>query len=166
VKKTKCDSCDRPATVHLTSVEAGGARKEVHLCEACAEKKNVIHKQELNLGAVVQALIGSNQGAWSDELARLKCPVCGMKYMEFRAEGRLGCPHDYEVFRTGLEPLLQRIHRSVQHVGKRPGRGATASSRHREVLDLRRQLREAVEQENYERAAQLRDRIRQKEKPG
>ena len=61
-------------------------------------------------------------GQLTDELARLTCPACGIKYMEFRSEGRLGCPHDYQVFRTGLEPLLNKIHRADRHVGKRPRR--------------------------------------------
>lgn len=163
----KCQYCSQPATVHLTNVERDGARKEVHLCEACAEKKNVINKQELNLSSILQTLIGAHVGAKSDELSRLACPVCGLRYMEFRAEGRLGCPNDYEVFRVGLEPLLQRIHGGVDHhVGKRPQRQPRNQQWHRELLDLRRQLREAVEQEAFERAAMLRDLIRQKEQQG
>ena len=63
----------------------------------------------LNLPAILQTLIGQHVGQLTDELARLTCPVCGIKYMEFRAEGRLGCPHDYTVFRAGLEPLRGSI---------------------------------------------------------
>jgi protein arginine kinase activator len=161
----KCQFCTQSATVHLTNVDRDGHRRELHLCEACAEKKNVIAKKELNLSAILQTLIGAHVGARSDELSRLACPVCGIRYMEFRAEGRLGCPHDYEVFRLGLEPLLQRIHRggADHHVGKQPRRQRHAPERQRELLQLRRQLREAVEQEAFERAATLRDLIRQKE---
>jgi protein arginine kinase activator len=159
----KCQLCSAPATVHLTHIEPGGQKKELHLCEACAEKKQVITQKELNLPAILQTLIGSQVGALSEELARLVCPMCGIKYMEFRSEGRLGCPHDYEVFRSGLEPLLIRIHRSGQHRGKSPRRHAWSALRQRELLELRRQLREAVDAEQYERAAELRDCIRQKE---
>jgi protein arginine kinase activator len=164
----KCQFCSQPATVHLTNVEPSGARKEVHLCEACAEKKKVIHKQELNLSSILQTLIGTHVGARTDELSRLACPVCGIRYMEFRAEGRLGCPHDYEVFRMGLQPLLERIHRggANHHIGKRPRRQPRSPDWHRELLELRRQLREAVEQEAFERAATLRDLIRDKEQQG
>ena len=98
-----------------------------------------------------------------DELAGLTCPACGLKYGEFRSDGRLGCPHDYEVFRAGLAPLLKRIHRAGQHVGKSPRRDRQATQRHQELIGLRRQLREAVDEERYERAAQLRDLIRAKE---
>ncbi len=161
----KCQSCSKQATVHLTDIESGGQKKEVHLCEACAEKQNLINKQELNLPAILQNLIGSHLGAWTDELSKLTCPVCGIKYMEFRSEGRLGCPHDYEVFRSGLLPLLQRIHRSEQHVGKSPRRRRSSAGQ-RELLELRRQLHDAIQSEAYERAAELRDLIRHKETTG
>lgn len=164
-KAISCDSCGQPATVHLTHIEKGGRRKEVHLCEACAQQKKVIQKQELNLSSILQALIGQHVGPETDDLARLACPLCGIKFMEFRAEGRLGCPHDYEVFRAGLRPLLDRVHRAVRHVGKKPSRfgRAVRPDVQREVLELRRRLQEAVEREAYEEAARLRDLIRSKE---
>jgi protein arginine kinase activator len=93
----------------------------------------------------------------------LTCPACGIKYMEFRAEGRLGCPHDYDVFRVGLEPLLRRIHRKIRHTGKVPRRRPKTTSVHTELLELRNQLRAAVEAEQFEEAARVRDLIRQKE---
>jgi protein arginine kinase activator len=92
----------------------------------------------------------------------LTCPACGLKYMEFRAQGRLGCPHDYTVFHAGLEPLLQRIHRASRHVGKAPRRVVPAES-HAERVELRRLLQAAIDTEAYEEAARLRDLLRQKE---
>src|SRR5262245_29758277 len=118
----KCQSCANPATVHLTKIIAGH-KNVIHLCRACAEQQQLIKKEDdLDLPAIIASLIGHNVGSMTDELARLTCPSCGIKYMEFRAEGRLGCPHDYDVFRVGLEPLLQRIHRSNRHKGKAPRR--------------------------------------------
>jgi protein arginine kinase activator len=81
--------------------------------------------------------------------------------MEFRAQGRLGCPHDYHVFRTGLVPLLQRIHRHERHVGKRPRQHEPG--REAVLVELRRRLRQAVEGEAYEEAARIRDLLRKKE---
>jgi protein arginine kinase activator len=83
--------------------------------------------------------------------------------MEFRAEGRLGCPHDYSVFRVGLEPLLQRIHRSERHVGKTPRHRARHARQEADLLALRQQLKHAIEDEAYEEAARLRDLLRIKE---
>ena len=159
----KCQSCSNPATVHITTIEKGGQKRIVHLCQACAEQQQLVKQQELNLPAILQALIGQHVGPLTDELSRLACPVCGTKYMEFRAEGRLGCPHDYEVFRPGLLPLLQRIHRGVRHVGKAPRHGRLSDGLQAELIDLRRRLREAVTAEAYEEAARLRDLLRQKE---
>lgn len=161
----KCHYCSNPATVHLTDI-VNKQKKEVHLCQACAEQKQLIHKQELNLPAILQTLIGQHVGRPSDELARLTCPQCGIKYMEFRAEGRLGCPHDYEVFRVGLEPLLLRIHRAGRHVGKAPRHQPHTAALVAELVELRKQLRAAVDAEAFEEAARLRDQIRQKEATG
>ncbi len=158
----KCHYCTNPATVHFTEI-VEKQKKELHLCKSCAEQQQLLKNQELNLPAFIQNVIGQHVGQLTDELARLTCPECGIKYMEFRAEGRLGCPHDYEVFRVPLEPLLQRIHRSGRHVGKSPrNRGRTAAAQ-AELVELRRRLRRAVDGEAYEEAAQIRDLIREKE---
>lgn len=141
----------------------GRSQKELHLCQACAEQKQFFKEHDLNLPAILQTLIGQHLGQPTDELARLTCPVCGIKYMEFRAEGRLGCPHDYQAFRVGLEPLLQRIHRAGRHVGKAPRYRQQVVALQAELLELRGQLRAAVDTEAYEDAARLRDLIRQKE---
>src|SRR3989442_1613805 len=158
----KCQSCSNQATVHLTDI-VGGTKKEMHLCQDCAEKQQLIKQEELNLPAILQTLIGQHVGPLTDELARLTCPACGIRYMEFRNEGRLGCPYDYEVFRVALAPLLQRIHRADRHVGKAPRRRCLAPAVQAELVELRNQLRVAVEAEAYEEAARLRDLIRQKD---
>lgn len=160
-----CQKCGQPSTTHLTHVSASGEQAQLHLCSACAEKENILEPpgQQLNIPSILKALIGANLGSWSDELSKLCCPACGIKYMEFRAAGRLGCPQDYQVFRSGLEGLLKRIHRAVRHQGKRPRRHRATMESHWEVIQLRNALRRAVDQEQYEEAAALRDRIRAKE---
>ena len=158
----KCQSCSNPATVHLTDI-VQGVKKEVHLCEDCAQQQQLINKQELNLSAILQSVIGQHVGATSDELSRLSCPNCGMKYMEFKAEGRLGCPQDYEVFQSALEPLLERMHRGKRHTGKKPPNALANLVSQQEIMSLRTQLRAAVDAEEYEEAARLRDLIREKE---
>jgi protein arginine kinase activator len=158
----KCQFCSNPATVHLAKI-INKKKQVLHLCESCAEQQQLIKDQELSLPAILQTLIGQHVGPLTDELARLSCPACGIKFMEFRAEGRLGCPHDYAVFRVGLEPLLQRIHRSNRHVGKVPRRRPRNPSREAEIIELKRRLRAAVEAEQYEDAAHLRDLLREKE---
>ena len=158
----KCHSCSQPATVHLTDI-VNGHKKELHLCQECAEKQELIKHQELNLSAILQTVIGQHIGQLTDELARLTCPACGIKYMEFKAEGRLGCPHDYKVFQAALEPLLHKIHRARRHVGKCPRHLPIHTARFVDLLELRQQLCAAVEKEAYEEAARLRDLIKHKE---
>jgi protein arginine kinase activator len=113
----------------------------------------------LGLDQVVQNLIISHVGELVGALAEMACPLCGQKFMEFRAEGRLGCPNDYDVFKSGLLPLISRAHGTTRHVGKVPRHALNVASR----LQLRAQLREAVDREDYELAARLRDQLRQKE---
>src|SRR5688500_20346887 len=98
-------------------------------------------------------MIGQHVGASTDELARLTCPTCGIKYMEFKAEGRLGCPHDYKVFQKALEPLLLSIHSSTRHVGKITPHASRNADLQGELIEQSQQIREAVEIEaSYEAA--------------
>jgi protein arginine kinase activator len=156
----KCFYCEQTATVHLTNVEPGGVKKELHLCPACAEKMQVLKKKQLHLPAIVQTLLGAHVGPIVEELARLRCPACGIGFMEFRHQGRLGCPYDYLAFRKGLLPLLERLHRRTNHRGKVPARRPDDQERLCQVLTARQQLNQAVLDEDYERAAHLRDWLR------
>lgn len=159
----KCKLCGKPATVHLTDL-VKGHKRETHLCKDCAEQQQLVKHTGFNLPAFLQTLIGQHVGPQTDELSRLKCPSCGIKYMEFRAQGRLGCPHDYQVFRTALEPLLLRIHRAAQHVGKAPQhRGGGSGKRLAESVALHQRLQEAVDNERYEEAARIRDLLRERD---
>lgn len=157
----RCQRCQKEASIHLTEGTAED-RREFHLCPSCARKAGLALPEsppDLALDAVVQSLIVAHVGELVGELAELTCPDCGIKFMEFRAGGRLGCPHDYRVFAAGLAPLVQRFHGATRHVGKsvrrRPGAG------HR--LRLRTRLREAIAREDYEEAARLRDQLRPKD---
>jgi len=157
-----CQHCDLEASVHLTET-IDGTTREVHLCPACARESGMLVSQpppELGLEAVVQTLIINHVGELVGELARLRCTLCGMKFMEFRTGGRLGCPHDYDLFRSGLLPIVLRSHGATRHVGKRPKRrDATANQR----LLFRARLRHAIDEEDYEQAAMLRDQLRRKD---
>jgi len=156
-----CQRCQNEASVHLTEPHKGKQR-ELHLCQACAQKAGLTVPEEppnLSLDAVVQSLIVANVGELVGELALAVCPDCGIKFMEFRAGGRLGCPQDYQVFSAGLVPLLERFHGASRHVGKVARRRSSAGLR----LRLRTQLRSAIAREDYEEAARLRDQLRLKD---
>ena len=95
-----------------------------------------------------------------EELDQKLCPNCGIAFKEFRALGRLGCPHDYVVFEDELLPLLENIHGETTHVGKIPKRSPQASQLQFQLIKLRNELRTSVEEERYEDAARIRDSIR------
>src|SRR5262249_32758023 len=79
----KCDCCAKPATIHQTSV-IQGKKKEMHLCQECAEAQQILQQEELNLSVILQTVIGQHVSPVADELARLSCPLCKIKFMEFR----------------------------------------------------------------------------------
>ncbi len=99
-----------------------------------------------------------------EEFDHLVCPNCGITFREFRSQGRLGCPHDYIAFAKELKPLLENIHGETQHNGKFPKRAPHASQLQYRLIKLRSDLRNAVEEEEYERAARIRDEIQSLEK--
>ena len=93
------------------------------------------------------------------------CPVCGMNWSTFKQSGLMGCSHDYELYEAKLLPLLKRAQEGAsQHVGKVPhARKTEAGDRQMTTLRLRRELQQAIDAENYERAASLRDELRKLE---
>ena len=167
----KCNRCEKPATFHIT--ERVGDKEqwdEVHLCEDCARdylsKPAEAEFQESLAGVLAQHL---KIGQTAEELARLDqraCPVCGITFYEFRHHGRLGCPHDYVCFEQEMEPLLVNIHGETTHTGKRPKCSAQNVDDQTRLIRLRREMRDAIQAEDYERASQLRDEIRKIENGG
>ncbi len=160
----RCQRCPKPATLHLTEIKGAKQIEELHFCEECAQK----HLYEPGVGGS-QPLPDPKpievQGETDDleALNRTECPQCGITFKDFRSTGRLGCPHDYEVFKKELVPLLENIHGEVKHQGKSPRRKFSQSEASTELSQLRKQLHGAVGREDYEQAAFLRDKIRQLE---
>jgi len=161
----KCQRCDNQATFHITEL-TGEEPQELHLCEECA--REYLAPSQVEMTGFVPALAGvlAEQiavGQTAEELARLDqraCPVCGITFLEFRKQGRLGCPNDYICFEKELEPLLINIHGESKHVGKVPRRCPSGGKMQTRLIRLRREMKDAVATENYERASELRDEIR------
>ncbi len=153
-----CQRCQTAkATVHITDTLP--EKRERHLCEACAEKEGVLIKQHHpTTNEILQQFIKHKTGlGGTDEVA---CPRCGLTFREFQLKGQLGCAHDYEAFRSLLKPLIERAHEgATHHVGKVPPGADETVRRKTGLVRLRRELQEAVEKENYELAARVRDQI-------
>jgi protein arginine kinase activator len=118
------------------------------------DKQQLLKNQVLQVTHVLQAILGPMP------LATLTCPACRIQFMEFRNQGRLGCPHDYNSLRVGLEPLLKRLHRKLRHFGKRPLSKRLFTIPPERVIELRQNLQDAIAAEDYARAIDLRDQIR------
>jgi protein arginine kinase activator len=164
----KCQQCEKPATFHITEL-TGGQPQELHFCESCA--KSYLTHGETGAAPATPSLASAlakqlQIGKAAEELAKLDqraCPVCGITFFEFRNQGRLGCPHDYVFFEKELTPLVANIHGETRHVGKRPRGHETGTDQQTELIRLRREMEEAKKKEHYERAAKIRDQIRELE---
>lgn len=171
-----CDDCGRrEAVVHIMQIGPDG-RTEKNLCEECAAGYSdfmVGHQQEqprkkVSVNDFLRGMFSQPQESEESvkpiQPSEMSCPNCGMTYQDFKKTGKIGCSVCYETFRRQLEPLLRRIHGTSTHNGKIPHRsGGTLELKH-EIEVLRAELKESIAQEEYEQAAQLRDRIRALEK--
>jgi len=153
-----CDVCKtNHATVFLTQIVDGKMQK-VNLCDACSKEKGVTDPTGFALADLLLGL-----GA-AEEIERgggsQKCPVCGLSQADFKKTGRFGCARCYDTFADGLGEMLKPMHRGTEHVGKIPARLFKSMRRSQEIRELQDQLDHAVAEEDYETAAELRDRLR------
>jgi protein arginine kinase activator len=136
--------------------------QKVNLCETCSKDKGVTDPTGFALADLLLGLGAAQEMERSGNTQ--KCPACGFGHSDFKKTGRLGCATCYVTFAEGLAPLLKGMHKGEVHVGKVPGRLARTMERESRLKDLHRDLRKAVSDENYETAAEIRDRIRDSEK--
>lgn len=157
-----CDQCrEREAVIHLTQI-VNDQVTTLHLCERCAAEKGVESP-----ASVAKTPLGTFLAAMGKEAEAPAprspdtCARCGGTLQDFRESGRLGCPECWRAFEAPLRDLLRRLHGSTHHMGERYGdRHGPASKPRADLVDLRERLRAAVESENFELAAELRDRLR------
>ena len=156
----KCDRCSKPAVLHITELRQGEVQA-LHLCESCA--KEYLNNAPPSKQPANPSWESTSEEATADEFDTQTCPNCGISFKEFRAQGRLGCPHDYIAFEDKLLRLLENIHTETTHVGKVPKRSPKSSQIQFKLIKLRNELRSSVEEERYEDAARIRDSIRKLE---
>ncbi|MGD2094115.1 MAG: UvrB/UvrC motif-containing protein [Phycisphaerales bacterium] len=163
----QCQICHKNnATIHLTEIN-DGVRSEMHICEQCAAEQDIAVKSHIPINELLSGLLAVQPS--DDEISgsperKLECPNCGYTLAQLRKEGVLGCPHDYEVFEKLLLPLIEKAHNGkTSHCGKLPSKTPKKTRKEAELINLRQQLQEAVQSEDYERAAELRDKINKEE---
>jgi len=164
----QCQICQKnEATIHLTEIN-DGVRTEMHICEHCALKEGIAVKNQISLNELLSGLLAAqpeDDELASDSRQKISCPHCGFTLEQFRKEPLLGCPYDYEVFEKSLLPLIEKAHDGkTHHCGKVPSRTQAGTREQIEIMRLRQQLETAVETEDYELAAKLRDKISEKTK--
>ena len=159
----KCECChEAEATIHLTQVIDGNVKK-LNLCQACALKNGIdlnspISITDVLLGLGAQSESGKNSSILPD--FDLCCTHCQLTRTEFKKNARLGCPECYNAFMGELNSLMQAMHHSRQHVGKIPARQGNEARISTQIAALQKDLEVAITKEEYEMAANLRDRIR------
>jgi protein arginine kinase activator len=146
------------ATVHLTQI-VGDKMQKVDLCKQCAEKKGVNDPTGFSLADLLLGL-GASQEMEQATGSDLRCPHCGFTQADFKKTGRLGCAGCYEVFGEGLESLLKSMHKGTRHVGKAPAARQKVRVDRQKLESLQAELTQAIQAEDFERAAELRDEIK------
>jgi len=150
-----CQVCKKkPAAWHITDIVDGHPR-DLHLCDDCAREKA---EGQVSISDFLNSLVKGSAKQVA-KMSRLVCSRCGMSYLDFHTQRRLGCPYDYEAFGESMTELLQKIHGETRHVGKVPCGEPGQAARQAELRRLRQALRRAIDQERYEEAARLRDHI-------
>jgi len=171
-----CQVCaKRPATSHLTELGPdGGDRQELHICATCISNLGLeLGSTPLPIAEILAAAKGqiaepadadadseSPGDASSD--AQTACPLCALTFGEFSANNRFGCAQCYDTFREHVEPLLARYHGTAVHSGRLPtqGRHPSGTARLARRTHLDQALKQALASEDFRRAAQLRDELR------
>lgn len=154
-----CVCKEKTATVHLTQI-TGEKVQKVDLCEECAKNKGV-NDSSFALADLLLGLGASQEMEQSTGGAEVKCPACGFTQADFKKSGRLGCPECYTTFAEGLEGLLKSMHKGTKHMGKTPVHLKQKRDYSEQLGALQKKLAKAIETENFEQAAQLRDEIKQ-----
>lgn len=164
----QCQECGkRPATLHFTKI-VGGEKTELHICETCAREKGEFIPGTQSGFSIHNLLSGlmdfDSAGAGAARAPAIRCDTCGMTYAQFGKIGRFGCSHCYEHFAERLDPLLKRVHGNTAHVGKVPRRAGGKVRTKREIDQLKSEMQGLIQREDFETAAQIRDRIRELER--
>jgi protein arginine kinase activator len=165
----KCQKCDKKATFHVSEL-TGLEPKELHLCEEHArEYLDTLPVQGKIVGNLASTLAKGLPKQMSlnkaveelHELDQQTCPICGISFFEFRNRGYLGCPHDYDFFNKQIDAFILNVHGANEHTGKLPARKSDNAQERMLLIKFRRDLEDAIQYEDYERASKLRDKIKE-----
>ncbi len=182
-----CQSCGKKQAVTKIKVNVNGNVSEYNLCADCAQKMGYQSKNEFfNPFLDLNSLLGSFFGKDNTAAETVEhCRTCGASFYDISHSGKVGCADCYTLFRDKLMPSIQRIHGNTRHIGKdptgrelrvaeesnlavakEPGQAKNVSEKAGRIEALQKELQKAVEEQNFEQAAVLRDQIRELEGKG
>jgi protein arginine kinase activator len=168
----KCQECNNATATIIVKKRQDDKEVSVNLCPVCAQKmgwSNPLEDVKFPLAHFISSMmtdISSTEAQKGDVDAGGQCADCGLSFQEFSRTGRLGCGHCYEAFREPMQDLLRRIHGGVRHQGKRPA-GATKTrkaAKSNSMRQVKADLEKAIAEEDFESAAQLRDKLQELQK--
>jgi len=155
-----CNDCGKNnANVHLTKI-INGKKTETHLCEDCA-KKYATFNSTFSLQNIMTGFLTDTKLETTENIF---CEKCGMSYDEFKEYGKFGCSKCYSSFKKRVAPFIRNIHGHDYHIGKIPAKAGIDLKNKKEIEKLKINLKESIELEEYEKAAELRDEIKRMEK--
>ena len=167
-----CQECNqRPATLHFTKI-INGEKTEIHLCEKCAQEKgNLFIDDNGGTGFSINNLLAGLLNMESNfqqpkanslpKTEELRCPHCQLSFKEFIRIGKFGCAKCNEAFNDQLDPILKRVHSgNTAHTGKIPKRIGGALHLKKQISEMKETLKVLINQEEFEKAAEVRDEIR------
>ncbi len=160
-----CDNCgEREATFHYTKI-VNGKKSEKHLCQVCANElgETSVLEPKFSLQNLLSGFLQPGRSK-RQRVSQARCEMCGLTYSEFAKRGQLGCAQCYDRFADELAPLIERIQGNAEHKGKISCQAGEETRRQRRLRELRRELDRAVQEERYERAAEIRDEIQELER--
>ncbi len=156
----QCCVCkEKPATVHLTQI-VGDKMQKLDMCDECAKVKGINDPASFAMADLMLGLGASQELDQSAAGAELKCLRCGFSQADFKKSGRLGCPDCYKTFAEGLAGLLKTMHKGTRHIGKSPEALRASRENSDRLKSLQKKLAKAIDSEDYEAAATLRDEIK------
>lgn len=163
-----CDVCKKNEAVFYVTKIVNGEKNKIALCENCAKEYNGFNdfgEMDImspfsfqNILSGIMDYIGT--APKNDVGQEISCKNCGMTLEEFKKTGILGCSECYKNFNSTVNPIIKRVQGNVEHVGKIPKKRGKGIIERRKLVNLKEQLQKAIALENYEKAAKLRDEIR------
>ena len=162
----KCTHCnEREANTHIKRI-INGRKEEMHLCEECAKELGVMEEfsfEPFTMDSLFGNLLGAGAKAFNSLSGVDRCTYCGTTFNDIVNTGRVGCAHCYDKFERKLEPSIEKLHGRAKHIGKNVSYTEEKNETEKETVSeldkLKADLKLAIQEQRFEDAAVLRDKI-------